>query len=129
MRLLLDTHVFLWLNDDPRRVGDHLDLLHDPATERLLSAASVWELAIKVGLGKLQIPEPVDTWVPSRVRATATSPIAVEHDHAVRVASLPDHHRDPFDRLLIAQAQALGVPILTADRAFGRYDVEVLSIG
>ncbi len=129
MRLLLDTHVFLWANAAPARLGERRALLEDPATERLFSAASSWEIAIKVGLGRLELPEDPSTWVPARVRAIAASPVAVEHEHALAVAALPPHHGDPFDRLLVAQARSLGVPILTADRGFGAYDVEVLTIG
>lgn len=128
MRFLLDTHAFLWMSIDPDRLGPRQALVTDPDHERLLSAASTWEIAIKSRLGKLRLPEPVEAWVPRRCDATATTAIAVEHDHAVRVASLPDHHRDPFDRLLVAQAQALRVPILTADRAIERYDVDVIAI-
>lgn len=113
----------------PDRLGGRLDLVRDPGNERLLSTASAWEIAIKTSIGKLQLPEAVDTWVPGRLQATATRPIMVEVDHATAVASLPLHHRDPFVRLLVAQAQALGVPILTSDGAIAAYDVEVLAIG
>ncbi len=129
MRFLLDTHVFLWMNIAPHRLGDRRGLIVAPDSERLLSAASTWEIAIKVGVGKLRLPEPVERWIPTRMRATATRRLPVEHHHAAKVAGLPLHHRDPFDRLLVAQAQTLDVPILTADDVLGRYDVEVLRIG
>ncbi|MBK5223707.1 MAG: type II toxin-antitoxin system VapC family toxin [Acidimicrobiia bacterium] len=90
---------------------------------------SSWEITAKVGLGRLRIPEPLTAWLPSRRQSTGCTPIAVEHGHVIGVSALPMHHRDPFDRLLVAQAQALDVPILTADPAIAAYDVEVLPIG
>lgn len=94
--------------------------------ELLLSAASTWEIAIKHAVGKLRLPEAPEEYIPPLMTQTAITPLAVTHRHALRVASLPTHHRDPFDRLLIAQAQLEELPILTADRAFRMYDVEVL---
>ncbi len=94
----------------------------------LLSAASSWELALKTSTGRLRLPEPVEVYVPSRMGAIGITGLAVEHHHALAVSALPMHHRDPFDRLLIAQAVRLGVPILTADAAFDAYDVEILAI-
>jgi PIN domain nuclease of toxin-antitoxin system len=129
VRILLDTHVFLWLQVQPERLGDHLAAVADTANERLLSAASSWEIAIKHGLGRLSLPEPPARWVPDRMRAVGATPLAVEHTHALAVADLPVHHRDPFDRLLVAQARALGASLLTADRQLEDYDVDLLMIG
>jgi PIN domain nuclease of toxin-antitoxin system len=129
VRILLDTHVFLWLQVQPERLGDHLAAVADTANERLLSAASSWEIAIKHGLGRLSLPEPPARWVPERMRAVGATPLAVEHTHALAVADLPVHHRDPFDRLLVAQARALGASLLTADRQLEDYDVDLLMIG
>jgi PIN domain nuclease of toxin-antitoxin system len=129
VRILLDTHVFLWLQVQPERLGDHLAAVADTANERLLSAASSWEIAIKHGLGRLILPEPPARWVPDRMRAVGATPLAVEHTHALAVADLPVHHRDPFDRLLVAQARALGASLLTADRRLEHYDVDLLMIG
>jgi PIN domain nuclease of toxin-antitoxin system len=129
VRILLDTHVFLWLQVQPERLGDHLAAVADTANERLLSAASSWEIAIKHGLGRLSLPEPPARWVPERMRAVGAMPLAVEHTHALAVADLPVHHRDPFDRLLVAQARALGASLLTADRQLEDYDVDLLMIG
>ena len=126
MRLLLDTHVFLWLQTEPERLGEHLALVDDRRTELLLSAASSWEIAIKHGLGKLALPEPPERYVPDRIRAIGATAVAVEHGHALAVASLPPLHRDPFDRLLVAQADALGAAILTADPAVAQYPGETL---
>jgi PIN domain nuclease of toxin-antitoxin system len=126
--LLLDTQVFLWLQTEPERLGEHLERVEDRRTELLLSAASSWEIAIKFGLGRLPLPEPPDHYVPDRMRAIGARPIAVEHSHALAVGDLPPVHRDPFDRLLVAQAQALDVAILTADTILARYPAQTLLI-
>lgn len=129
MRLLLDTHVFLWLNTEPERLGDHLTLVENPRHDRLVSAASSWEIAIKSSIGRLELPEPVARWMPARLADIGATPVPVEHAHALAVADLPPHHRDPFDRLLVAQARMLGVPLLTADQQIARYDVDILLVG
>ncbi len=129
MRYLLDTGIWLSLQVDPGRITSSTRmLLADRANELLLSAASSWEIAIKYRLGKLPLPEPPVDYVPSRMRRSGTTPLAVEHAHVLRVAQLPDHHRDPFDRLLVVQAQALGMPIVTSDRQLTAYDVEVILV-
>jgi PIN domain nuclease of toxin-antitoxin system len=125
VRLLLDTHCWLWLQTTPERFSrQSLSLLEDPANELLLSAASSWEIAVKYALGKLPLPEPPDSYVPSRMLASGSRGLVVEHAHALRVAELPPHHRDPFDRLLVAQAQLEKLLLITADRQLLRYDVE-----
>jgi len=127
VRLLLDTQVWLWLQTTPRKLGPRaLDVVSDPGNDLLLSAASSWEIAIKYALGKLDLPAPPSEYVPSRMQASGTDGLAITHAHALHVAGLPDHHRDPFDRLLVAQAQVESLPVLTADPQFGRYDVEVM---
>ena len=127
MTYLLDTHVWLWLVADPGRLRPEvLDELHDARTRLLLSAASSWEIAIKWAIGRLPLPEPPETFVPSRMLSTGVEGLSVEHGHALQVAALPPHHADPFDRMLVAQAQVLGCPILTVDPAFDRYDVPVV---
>ena len=127
MRLLVDTQCFLWMQAAPDRFGPaSLELLRNADTEVLLSAASAWEIAIKYALGKLPLPERPQVYVPSRMQTSGTTGLAVVHAHALRVAALPMHHRDPFDRLIVAQAQLEGVPVLTSDHAFDGYDVEVL---
>jgi PIN domain nuclease of toxin-antitoxin system len=128
VRLLLDTHAFLWANEAPERLGAHGELIADPANDRILSAVGGWEIAIKWALGRLQLPEPPSRYVPTRLDALAATSVPIEHAHALAVAELPQHHRDPFDRLLIAQAQLLDLPIVTADRIFTRYQVDVLLI-
>lgn len=124
---LLDTHVWLWLQTTPERLRHEVvDLLGDRANTVLLSAASSWEIAIKYRLGKLPLPEPPAEYVPERMRLSGVTPLPIEHAHALRVADLPEHHADPFDRLIIAQAQLLNVPIVTADGQFVSYEVETV---
>lgn len=129
MRVLLDTHVFLWLQTEPERLGDRMALVEDSATTLLLSAASSWEMAIKYALGRLPLPEPPARYVPTRMRAIGAEALPIEHPHALAVASLPPLHRDPFDRLLVAQATIAGVAILTADPAVAQYPAETLLVG
>ena len=124
MTYLLDTHVWLWMLSDPTRIrADLLAELRHSQTRLLLSAASSWEIAIQWTLGRLRLPEPPATYVPSRMQRTHVLGLAVAHAHALHVATLPPHHRDPFDRLLVAQAQIEGVAIVTVDPVFDRYDV------
>jgi PIN domain nuclease of toxin-antitoxin system len=126
MRLLLDTHVWLWLQVSPERLSeDMLALLADVRNEILLSAASCWEIAIKYGLGKIALPAAPSVYVPSRMVESGTLPLTVLPVHALRVAELPPHHRDPFDRLLVAQAQHERLPLVSADPALRPYDVEL----
>lgn len=126
MRLLLDTQVWLWLQTDPKQI-DHavVTMLEDASNDLLLSSASSWEMAIKYALGKLPLPIPPAEYVPDRMRTSGVLPLVVTHSHALHVAQLPQHHRDPFDRLLIAQAQLDSLEIVTADPVFSRYPVAV----
>ena len=127
MRVLLDTQAWLWMQAAPARFSPGArQLVEDPATTLLLSAASSWEIAIKYGLGKLELPDPPDVYVPDRMRFGGVTPLPIEHSHALRVAALDLHHRDPFDRLLVAQAQVEKLPILSADPVFERYGVEFI---
>ncbi|GAA2864180.1 PIN domain nuclease of toxin-antitoxin system [Aminobacter niigataensis] len=116
---LADTHIILWsINDDPRLRPAHRKILAS-STIVYASAASVWEIAIKQNIGKLDAPINLDVLLP-RMQFT---PLAITIEHAQRVAGLPRHHGDPFDRLLIAQAQTENLSILTADPLFSHYDV------
>jgi PIN domain nuclease of toxin-antitoxin system len=128
MRILLDTHVWLWMLTDPERLSAAARaMVEDLSNDLLFSAASSWEIAIKVSLGKLALPEPPARYVPARIQSTGVVPLPIEHGHALLTAELPHHHADPFDRMLVAQAIAEGVPILTADAHLAKYDVEVIS--
>lgn len=128
MRILLDTQCWLWMAAAPERLSRRARrIVEDSDNELLLSAASAWEIAIKHALGKLLLPEPPELYVPSRMIALRTVPLAIEHAHALRVATLPSHHRDPFDRLLVAHALVDRLPVMTADAVFKRYGVNVIA--
>lgn len=127
MRVLLDTSCWLWMVAASDRLGVRARaILEDRQNELLFSAASSWEIAIKYAIGKLSLPERPDRYVPSRMDATGVTPLRVEHSHVLAVVELPLHHRDPFDRLLIAQADIEGIPVLTSDGAFSDYAIEVM---
>ena len=126
MRVLLDTHTFLWAVGEPARLSRKVtQFLTADDTQAFLSAASLWEIALKVRAGKLRLPETAEFFV-EHMAALGVQPLAVEVSHVLLVLGLPDHHRDPFDRLLIAQSQAEHLPIVTSDPAIRRYSVEVL---
>lgn len=127
MRVLLDTNCWLWMQTAPEKFSPPThELIAAPENELLLSAASAWEIAIKYALGWLPLPVPPDEYVPSRMKSSGTSGLPVEHIHALHVATLPHIHRDPFDRLLIAQAQIERLPILSSDVGFAAYDVDLI---
>jgi PIN domain nuclease of toxin-antitoxin system len=127
MKALLDTPVFLWWNmDDPRLSQTARDLITDGRNELYLSAASAWEIAIKAARGSLILPEPPEQYVPSRMRLHRLLAMPIQFRHALHVYDLPPLHRDPFDRLLIAQSRLEDLPILTLDPEIGRYDVSVI---
>lgn len=126
MRLLLDTHVWLWLQISPERLGSILELVEDTDNELFLSAASSWEIAIKWSSGKLQLPAPPQDYIPDRMAHGGVRGLAVQHAHVVAVASLPMHHQDPFDRILLVQAAAEHARLVTADDALLAYGVDIL---
>ncbi|TAM59058.1 type II toxin-antitoxin system VapC family toxin [bacterium] len=128
MRALLDTHVFLALLAQPERVPKPLRAAVDTADVRLLSVASIWEMAIKATLGKLTLPLPVGEYVASRVAQLQCAILPISEYHAAAVQSLPYHHRDPFDRLIVAQAILEDAVLLTLDRSISRYDVATLPL-
>jgi PIN domain nuclease of toxin-antitoxin system len=126
MQLLIDTHVFLWMQSDPGRFGSTTrSLIEGQGTTLFLSAASSWEIAIKYAIGRLSLPEPPSAYVPSRMSASAVTGLPIEHAHALAVENLDLHHRDPFDRMLVAQAKTDGLTILTADRKLEPYPVDI----
>ena len=125
MKILLDTHTFLWGITDESRVPPRVRSLIQ-AEEPWLSVASVWEILTKVQLGKLDLPVPTGTFLVSTLTFNGVQILPVTLDHVLRVENLDLHHRDPFDRLLIAQSMNEGWPIVTADPWFSRYPVEVI---
>lgn len=123
-RFLLDTHVFLWLHSDPARLPPPLlEVLGDPAQELLLSVASAWEIGLKYSLQRLPLPQEPRTWVPDRLAAIGATVLPVALPHVLEAAALPLHHKDPFDRLLVAQARLDGLTLVTGDALLSRYDV------
>ena len=128
MQVLLDTHAFLWwTSEGGRQLSDRArDLLIDSSTDAMVSVATAWEIAIKTAAGRLEIEGDPERWVPDRIHRYGFSALPVALPHALRAGALPAIHRDPFDRLLVAQAQVEGIPIVTSDPAIARYDVDVI---
>lgn len=127
MKALLDTHTFLWwITEDPRLSSRAREIISDGENILYLSAASCWEMAIKARLGKLEMPANITSFITDQMAINAITPLAVEISHALHVYTLPNHHRDPFDRLLVAQAQIENLPILTADPQIARYAVKII---
>lgn len=124
MKALLDTLAFLWwVADDPSLSRKARAFIADPANDCLLSVASAWELAIKASLGRLALDEEMDRFLPEQLALNGFGVLPIALEHALRVATLPFHHRDPFDRLLAAQALAEGIPVVSSDAVFRRYGV------
>jgi PIN domain nuclease of toxin-antitoxin system len=130
VKVLVDTPCWLWALARPEALNtEAAALLSDDETEVIFSAASVWEIAIKSSLGKLRVLTIDDDSLFDILDRQPVTRLPILHSHARHVASLPPHHGDPFDRLLIAQAQMENVPILTADDQFLRYEIEVIWAG
>lgn len=127
MRLLLDTHAFLWFVDGSDELSlAARNLIEDPDNRRLLSVASLWEMAIKVSIGKLKLAVPFTELVEREIQGNAIELLAIRPDHLDELAKLPFHHRDPFDRMIVAQGLTEDIPIISRDKAFESYSVNVL---
>lgn len=127
MNLLLDTHVLLWWLADDARLGERArSAIADARNRAWVSAASAWELAIKSALGRLDLPGPAAEVLPAALAESDFTALPISIDHALGVGALPPVHADPFDRLLIAQAIAQSLTIVTADAIFARYPVAIL---
>ncbi|HSD28271.1 MAG TPA: type II toxin-antitoxin system VapC family toxin [Vicinamibacteria bacterium] len=125
MRLLLDTHAFLWWVGASRELSRRArSAVGSGRNECFLSIASGWEIAIKVSLGTLKVQGALDRFLPEQLAANGFQALTIDLKHCARVAALPFHHRDPFDRLLVAQALEDGLAIVTADPVFAKYGVE-----
>lgn len=130
MKILIDTHCWLWGLASPSRLNEKArGLMEDGGIAIYLSAASSWEIAIKTSLGKLNLPEPPHKYVPKRLVDQGMQTLPIEHAHALHVSMLPAHHKDPFDRMLVAQAQMEKMCLLTADEQITRYDVDIIWAG
>ncbi len=125
MRLLVDTHAFVWAVLEDRKLSQSArQTWIDDTNELLISPASLWEIAIKVGLGKLALNRPIDEFFATELVSNRLELLPILPSHAARVSELPHHHRDPFDRLLVAQALCENVPLLSADAALDNYGVQ-----
>lgn len=125
MKYLLDTHTFLWfINDDPSLNSTAKTLIEDPVNIVYLSIASVWEMAIKVSLDKLQMPSPFSDFIDEQLVENAIILLNIKTAHTGIVATLPFHHRDPFDRLIIAQSQVEDMPVIGKDAIFDDYGIK-----
>ena len=127
MNYLLDTHAFLWfVFDDPRLSSDAAELIADDAVEKHVSIAGLWEIVIKAQLGRLGLGTDVPTFLERHVARRKLGVVPLELEHLVVYGRLPLHHKDPFDRILIAQAEALGLPVVTSDPAFAAYRIKTV---
>lgn len=130
MKFLLDTNVFLWSLAEEHKLNSRAqEILTSSSSELYFSAAGSWEIAVKFALGKLPLPKPPSVYIPRALRSWTISALDITHEHALRAGELPAHHRDPFDRLLIAQARAEKMTLLTADRVFRNYKVDMIFCG
>jgi PIN domain nuclease of toxin-antitoxin system len=126
MKAILDTHAFLWALAGDARMSDHARDIFTGSTDLSLSLASVWEILIKVQSGKLKFPRPAVPYVLSKLADNRIKVLPISIDHLVAFERLPMHHRDPFDRMLIAQSLEENLPIITADPCFKQYPVKVV---
>lgn len=127
MRILLDTHVFLWYISGDARLGAAVrDVIGTPDNEVFLSGVSTWEAIVKHGLGKLPLPEPAETYLPTQRERHEISSLPLDEPSVSRLGSLPALHRDPFDRMLVCQALEHGLVVSTVDEAILQYPVAVL---
>src|SRR5579859_258393 len=124
MTVLLDTSAFIWMSIDPARLSSRAaSVIADPSNIRLLSSASVFEMAVKIGLGKLTLHAPLQHVVQEGLAKGVIDELPVTISHSLMIERLPFHHRDPFDRLLVAQATVAGIPIVTNDPLIAKYGV------
>ncbi len=125
MKILLDTHTLLWALTDESKLSERARKLL-PQSDTWLSVASLWEILIKAQIGKIVMPRPTGAFLMSQLKLNGVQLLRVTADHVLRIESLPDHHRDPFDRMLIAQSIEERIPLVSADRIFSSYPVEVI---
>lgn len=127
MKLLLDTHVFLWwIAGDPRLPSKINEIIRNVENKLFLSAASGWEIAIKANLGRLQLPSELKDFISEQLVINDIKSLPIQMKHALHVYTLPNYHRDPFDRLLVAQSQIENLPLITADAQIARYPVKII---
>jgi len=125
MKVLIDTHVLLWGLQDEAKLSRRVQALL-PAADVWISVASLWEIIAKIQVGKLTLPTPVGEYLTTKLTANGVSVLPIRFDHVMRLESLPLHHRDPFDRILIAQSLSESLALVSADPQFERYSVELI---
>lgn len=126
MKALLDTHTFLWAISGDKKLSQRAAGMFAGPSDLWLSVVSIWEILIKVQLGKIPLPEPTGSYLVRKLAENRIETLPITLDHVLRVESLPLHHRDPFDRMLIAQSLNEKLPLITSDVVFERYDLEVI---
>jgi PIN domain nuclease of toxin-antitoxin system len=127
VRLLLDTQCWLWWFSQPERLSEEaIEQIANETNEVWFSVASVWEIGIKVAIGKLPLPEQIDDYIFARMTQLGARTLEITASHALRASALPLIHRDPFDRMLIAQAQIEDMKLVSADSMFNQYEVSVI---
>lgn len=126
MRLLLDTHAFLWwIGDDSRLSPRAAAVIADGSNQVHVSAATAWEIVVKKALGRVEVPEPVDRFLVAQLEANSFLPLPIQMRHALGLSTLPDVHRDPFDRILVAQAVAENLILVSGDQVLRRYPATI----
>jgi PIN domain nuclease of toxin-antitoxin system len=126
MKALLDTHAFLWAISGNNRISRRAAEIFAGPSDLWLSIASIWEILIKAQVGKMPLPEPVGPYILKKLAENKIETLPLSLDHVLRIETLPIHHRDPFDRLLIAQSLEEKLPLVTADPMFTRYKVDII---
>ena len=127
MKVLLDTHSFLWWITNDERLSSHArSIISNGDNELLLSSASGWEIAIKARLGRIHLPDKPESFIADQLNLNSIQSLPIYMSHALHVYNLPSHHRDPFDRMIIAQAQVEDIPILTMDLQITKYEIKVI---
>lgn len=127
MRALLDTHTFLWwIIDNPQISSRVRDIMSNSSNELFLSAASCWEIAIKAKIGRIKLPDRPQIFVSQQMALNTIQGLPIQISHALHVFNLPHHHKYPFDRIIIAQAQLEKLPILTSDAMISKYKVKII---
>jgi len=127
VQLLLDTHAFIWSAASPQSLTSAARrAIQDPTNDIYISAVSAWEIVIKHGLGKISLPQAPEIWVPSRIVAMGFKSLSIRLEHTLAVTSLPHHHEDPFDRMLLAQATVENLTVVTRDLRMLKYKIPTL---
>ena len=127
MRILLDTHAFLWyITDNPKLSSKAKSAISYGDSQVFVSKASLWEIAIKVGKGKLKLDGPYEDYIEQQISFNRFTPLNIEYKHLNKLLLLEDHHHDPFDRLLIAQAVSENMPLITVDEKIAKYELDII---